>query len=157
MIQGINHITIATKDLERSFSFYKDVLNFKPIMRHSRGAYFLAGDLWFCLDLDPLTRENPLPEYTHFAFGVEQNHFVSIADRIEHSGAKIWKRNKSEGDSIYFLDPDGHKLEIHVGSWERRIKSVKENPWEEGINFFIVKFLGEKCQPMESGHRFRNF
>lgn len=65
MISGINHITIAVKNLEESFSFYKNVLGFQPLMRHSKGAYFLAGDLWFCLDLDSTTRKEPLPEYTH--------------------------------------------------------------------------------------------
>lgn len=136
MIRGLNHITVAVKNLEKSFEFYRDVLGFKPLMKHAKGAYFLAGDLWFCLDLDATTRPEALPEYTHFAFTVEASDFPALADKIKKSGAKIWKENVSEGDSLYFLDPDGHKLEIHVGNWQTRLRSAKEKPWNSSLEFF---------------------
>lgn len=118
---GIDHITIAVRELERSFVFYRDVLGFKPLMKHSKGAYFLAGDFWFCIVLDSRARISALPEYTHFAFGISPGDFASIVARIEGSGAPIWQDNKSEGESLYFLDPDNHKLEVHVGSWRSRL------------------------------------
>ena len=136
MITGLNHITVSVVDLKKSFHFYHDVLGFKPLMRHSKGAYFLAGDLWFCLDLDPLTRISELAEYTHFAFSVDQRDFDNLASKIKASGAKVWKENKSEGDSLYFLDPDGHKLELHVGGWQSRIKNAQEKNWVEEMEFF---------------------
>lgn len=136
MIQGLNHITIAVSDLERSFDFYANVLGFKPLMRHEKGAYFLAGDLWFCLDLDPQTRSGALPEYTHFAFSVNAEDFEMFSKKITAAGAKIWKENKSEGDSLYVLDPDGHKLEIHVGSWQSRLETYKSNPKYNYMTFF---------------------
>ena len=137
MITGINHITIAVKDLERSFLFYRNVLQFKPLMRHSKGAYFLAGNLWFCLDLDVKTRSGPLPEYTHIAFSVSQSNFHQVAASIKSADLKIWKENKSEGDSIYFLDPDGHKLEVHVGDWRSRLKSIEMSPWNSSVEIFF--------------------
>ncbi len=136
MLKGINHITIAVKNLEKSFNFYKDILGFKPLMKHSKGAYFLLGDLWFCLELDSNTRSEPLPEYTHIAFSVDSNDFEAISDKIVLSGSKIWKENRSEGDSLYFLDPDGHKLEIHVGDWKSRLESYKCRSDLEEIVFY---------------------
>lgn len=136
MISGINHITIAIKDLEKSFAFYRDVLGFRPLMKHSKGAYFLAGETWFCLELDSQARAVELPEDTHFAFGVSQEGFAAARERIIQSGAKSWKVNKSEGDSHYFLDLDGHKLEIHVGDWRSRLQSAKEKPWNDSLVFF---------------------
>ncbi|KAB8321112.1 hypothetical protein SD81_006350 [Tolypothrix campylonemoides VB511288] len=49
MITGINHINLSVKDLEESFKFYQEVLGFQPIAKWKKGAYFLAGDLWFCI------------------------------------------------------------------------------------------------------------
>lgn len=40
MITGINHITLAIKDLNKSFAFYANVLGFKPLVRWDKGAYF---------------------------------------------------------------------------------------------------------------------
>lgn len=128
MIQGINHINLSVKSLEESFEFYKSVLGFKPLMRKKKSAYFLAGDLWFCLEEDPAVRGATLPEYTHIAFSVEQKDFAAIALKIKNSGATIFKENHSEGDSIYFVDPNGHKLEIHVGSWQSRLASYRNQP-----------------------------
>ena len=136
MIQGFNHITVAVRDLEMSFNFYRDVLQFRPLMKHSKGAYFLAGESWFCLDLDSTVRKEPLPEYTHFAFGIAQTDFNEFSRRIIESGAKLWKENRSEGDSLYFLDPDGHKLELHVGDWKSRLNSIREKPWNSTVEFF---------------------
>ena len=128
MIQGINHITLSVKSLDESFTFYRDVLGFRPLMRKPKSAYFLAGDLWFCLEEDPAVRTHSLPEYTHVAFSVEQKDFALMAEKIKNSNVTLFKENKSEGDSIYFLDPNGHKLEIHVGSWQSRLNSYRGQP-----------------------------
>ena len=44
-----------------------------------------------------------------------------------------FKENHSEGESFYFLDPDGHKLEIHVGDWQSRLTTKRQNPggWQQ--------------------------
>jgi glutathione S-transferase fosA5 len=136
MITGLNHLTLSTKDLEPSFTFYRDVLGLRPLLRHLRGAYLLAGDFWLCLDLDPLTRSGPLPEYTHLAWTVGPNDFSALSEKIKSSGARIWKENKSEGNSLYFLDPDGHKLEIHVGNWRARLRDAARTRWGESMEFF---------------------
>ncbi|MEC9283324.1 MAG: VOC family protein, partial [Bdellovibrionota bacterium] len=50
MIRGLSHITLSVRDLEESFLFYKDTLGFKPLLRRVKSVYFLAGDLWFCIE-----------------------------------------------------------------------------------------------------------
>ena len=136
MITGINHINLSVKDLKESFQFYQEVLGFKAIARWKKGAYFLAGDLWFCIFKDENTRDAPLKEYTHIAFTVSEQDFEKISQRIKNSQAKIWQQNTSEGASIYFTDPNHHKLEIHVSDLATRIKAAKENPYE-GMEFFV--------------------
>lgn len=136
MIRGVNHITLSVRDVEESLNFYTQVLGFRPIARWGEGAYLLVGDMWIALVLDKTVRKNALPEYTHIAFTVLDEDFESVSKCIKLSGAKIWQDNKSEGASLYFLDPNGHKLEIHASDLENRIKTAKKSPWE-GLEFFV--------------------
>jgi catechol 2,3-dioxygenase-like lactoylglutathione lyase family enzyme len=136
MITGVNHITLSVRDIDRSFGFYVEALSAKPLARWRTGAYLLAGDLWLCLTLDERTRPAALPEYSHIAFNVPDAAFNDIAERIRSSGATIWQANRSEGPSLYFLDPDGHKLEIHAGDWRTRLAAMKREPWEDNIEYF---------------------
>lgn len=136
MIKGLNHVTLAVSDLETSFMFYQDTLDRKPLARWQRGAYFLAGDLWLCLSLDQATRTLPLPEYTHLAFTIENQDFEDWRTRLKNSQIPEWKENTSEGDSLYILDPDGHKLELHSGEWHSRLAATKVSPYK-GMEFFV--------------------
>ena len=124
MIIGLNHITLACKDIEKSFAFYRDIIGFKPLVKWDKGAYFLVGDLWFCLNVDVKREANAC--YTHYAFSVTIDQFDEITQKIIASGVELFKDNSSPGKSLYFLDPDGHKLEIHVGSWQSRIQAKRE-------------------------------
>ena len=61
--------------------------------------------------------------------------FDELADRIRSSGATIFQDNVTEGPSYSnFLDPDGHKLEIHIGDLASRMSAAKKAPWE-GLQF----------------------
>ncbi|WP_413172422.1 VOC family protein [Anabaena azotica] len=136
MITGINHITLSVRNLEESISFYTNVLDFRLLAKWTKGAYLSAGDIWLALILDQKVRASPLPEYTHIGLTVSIEDFPILSQRIQQSGTKIWQDNKSEGDSLYFLDPNDHKLEIHASDLETRIKTAKESPWE-GLEFFV--------------------
>jgi glutathione S-transferase fosA5 len=102
----------------------------------AKGAYLLAGDFWLCLALDERTRSAALPEYSHIAFSVRDPEFSDAVQRIVNAGATIWQTDRSEGPSLYFLDPDGHKLEIHTGDWRTRLAAMKRAPWESDIQYF---------------------
>lgn len=136
MVGALNHVTLSVRDLERAFAFYCEVLGFRPLAKWARGAYLLAGEsTWICLTLDPRTREVPLPEYTHLAFSVTLENFVSASARVRSSGAIEWQPNTSEGSSHYFLDPDGHKLELHVGDWRSRLEACRAAPYDDMVFF----------------------
>lgn len=127
MISGLNHITIAVSDLETSFHFYTEILGLKGHVKWENGAYLSADDLWFCLSVDQV---DPKEDYTHIAFTISESEYSSYCDRLRQHKVVEWKVNKSEGLSFYFLDPDGHKLEIHVGSLEDRLQSLKVQPYQ---------------------------
>jgi catechol 2,3-dioxygenase-like lactoylglutathione lyase family enzyme len=124
-IQGLNHLTLAVTDLERSVSFYRDVLGLELRALWAEGAYLEAGALWLCLSVDGPAGDRS--DYTHYAFDVAAEDFDALSDRVR-AHAALWKDNRSEGASLYFLDPDGHRLELHVGSLATRLARYLADP-----------------------------
>jgi catechol 2,3-dioxygenase-like lactoylglutathione lyase family enzyme len=121
-ISGINHLTLAVRDLDRALGFYVDGLGCRLRARWDRGAYLEAGGLWLCLELDVEARA--WNDDTHIAFSVTPSELETLA-----VGAPVWKENRSEGASRYILDPDGHKLELHVGDLASRLHACRERPY----------------------------
>jgi catechol 2,3-dioxygenase-like lactoylglutathione lyase family enzyme len=135
MIRGINHITLSVVDIEESFQFYTKILGFRPVMRSSFSAYLQGGSLWLALQAG---LSAPLPasaDYSHVAFDVDQAEFEAVADRLRAHGVREWQSNRTEGDSIYFLDPNGHKLEIHAGALAQRVRSGKAS-WGPSVRWY---------------------
>ncbi len=126
-IRGLNHITLAVSQLDRSIAFYSELLNFTAVVKWNFGAYLTLGELWLCLSLD---KPDKNIDYSHIAFDVDGREFESCREQLLNRGVKQWKENKSEGESFYFIDPDGHKLELHVGDLSTRLRSLLKRPYE---------------------------
>ncbi len=122
MITGVNHITFGARNLETSFRFYTYVLGLRPVLRWAKGAYLLAGEFWVALILDEEQSRNSDRGYSHVAFSVQPPQFERLSERIKMSGDRIWQQNQSEGPSLYFTDPDGHKLELHASDLSARLQ-----------------------------------
>jgi catechol 2,3-dioxygenase-like lactoylglutathione lyase family enzyme len=129
MLTGLNHLTLSVHDLDRSVVFYRDTLGLRLHARWDRGAYLSAGDLWLCLSLDAGTAISA-NGYTHYAFSISQEDFPAFAASLRTAGVAEWQQNRSAGDSLYFLDPDGHQLEIHAGSLAQRLAACRAAPYQ---------------------------
>lgn len=127
MISGLNHITIAVSDVNNSIEFYSNVLGFTGHVAWDAGAYLSSNGVWLCLSLGV---PKPSQDYSHLAWTVDESAFAELSESIIASGATLWKSNESEGNSLYFLDPDGNKLEIHVGGLQERLASLKDKPYK---------------------------
>lgn len=126
MLRGLNHITIAVSNLEQSLLFYSGLLGMQAHVRWDKGAYLSLGDLWFCLSCDDVS---PAKDYSHIALDIAEVDFPAFAVKLRQAGVKEWKQNKSEGCSLYLLDPDGHQLEVHSGDLQSRLDSLKDQPY----------------------------
>ena len=126
MLQGLNHITIAVSNLDRSLAFYVELLGMKAHVRWDTGAYLGLADMWFCLSCD-----KPIPnqDYSHIALTIAEKDFTALASKLREAGVIEWKQNISEGKSIYFLDPDGYKLELHCGNLQSRLAALTQRPY----------------------------
>ena len=123
-VRGLNHITLAVRDVSASVKFYEDALGLKLHKQWRGGAYLSAGDLWLCLSQDDEADEAHRADYTHLAFDTSIEEFDALTSRIKRAGGRQWKDNRSEGMSFYFLDLEGHKLELHVGDLQSRLAAM---------------------------------
>ena len=137
MLSGLNHLTLAVSELAPSIAFYHRLLGLRLHARWDSGAYLSCGDLWLCLSLDAQRRtiSPQKSDYTHYAFSVSEEGFAQTVARLEKQGVTVWKENRSEGESYYFLDPDGHKLELHIGNLAQRLAACRQQPYQ-GMVFF---------------------
>lgn len=135
MLNGLNHLTLAVSDLSRSVHFYQATLGLHLHARWDHGAYLSAGELWLCLSRDPNRASVSGADYTHYAFTVADNAFADFVQALRKAGVVEWKDNRSEGASFYFLDPDGHQLEAHVGDLASRLQACRDWPYA-GMQFF---------------------
>ncbi|PML79166.1 fosfomycin resistance glutathione transferase [Enterovibrio norvegicus] len=126
MLSGLNHITLSVSHLDTSLTFYTKQLGFKGHVKWDDGAYLSLGDIWLCLSLG---RPCEKTDYTHIALTVEESAYATFVEKIRAAGVSEWKQNKSEGHSLYLLDPDDHKLEIHVGTLANRLESLNRKPY----------------------------
>ena len=129
MLTGLNHLTLAVVDLSRSVEFYRTLPGIKLAARWEAGAYLSLGDLWLCLSLDERRVSAQQPDYTHYAFSVAQDDFEAVTVCLRRLNVTEWKSNSSEGDSFYFADPDGHRLEVHVGNLASRLEQCRRQPY----------------------------
>lgn len=125
MINGLNHITMAVSELDTSLRFYQK-LGFVPEVKWNTGAYLSQGDIWLCLSLGKVL---PGADYTNICFSINAETYKKFECFLKQENVKQWKANSSEGDSLYFNDPDGHKLEVHVGTLESRLQSLRQSPY----------------------------
>ena len=124
MINGINHITISVKNIETAYSFYKNILGLKPVMKSSKSAYFLAGKIWIALD----QKEHYIPSenYSHICFNIKKGKYKYFIKKLKEYKIKEWQNNETEGESLYILDDSGNKLELHFNTLKERIKYGKK-------------------------------
>jgi predicted lactoylglutathione lyase len=76
-----------------------------------------------------------LKEYTHLAFTIDAADFDATVAKMQAAGVQSWQENRSPGNSFYFLDPDGHKLELHVANLKDRLQALAANPPKELVLF----------------------
>ena len=91
-------------------------------------AYLSLGDLWLCLSVGPVT---PRRDYTHLALACTEAEFGALSARLE-AASEVWQENRSDAPSLYVLDPDGHRVELHAGTLERRLAHYRAHP-DKGV------------------------
>lgn len=127
MIEGLSHITLVTRDLDRMEEILTGVLDARRIYDSgdrtfslSRERFFLIQNIWIAI-----MEGAGLPRsYNHIAFKIAEADYDLYLQRIEKMGLDVKpprSRVEGEGRSIYFYDHDNHMFELHTGTLERRL------------------------------------
>ncbi len=121
--ERIGHVVIKVRDLGRSRAFYTEVLGMEVMNDSSQaGLLFLAnhGRDHHELALLEVGLQATQPDgralgLAHIAFRLEKAEQLEAAyDELKDRGVPIsFTVNHGITDSIYFLDPDGHELEVY--------------------------------------------
>ncbi|WP_106767112.1 VOC family protein [Paenibacillus faecalis] len=120
VITKFDHIQLDVADIEESVKFYSDVFGFevKEVGLRALTRWVIVGNenqLFLCMHEFPEGRgvENEGLEITHFGLIVEE--FDEVLNRLKSFNVKLFYEEPVQyhsSRSIYFLDPNGYKLEI---------------------------------------------
>lgn len=130
----IGHVHLKVSDLERSVSFYRDVLGFTVQMMYGTDAAFLSAggyhhhlglNTWESAGAEPAPRRAPglyhvailLPEERDLALALRQ----VLEARVPLTGASDHGVSKA----VYLDDPDGNGIELY---WDRPKELWPTNP-----------------------------
>ncbi len=132
-IEGLSHITLITRNLDRMSAIVEGALGGRVIYSSgddtfsiSREKFFDVGGLWIAV----MEGESlPGRTYNHIAFKIPASAIDEYRRRIEGLGLEIREsrpRVEGEGHSLYFYDDDNHLFELHTGTLEERLERYRQ-------------------------------
>ena len=139
-IQGIDHVAINVRDIEKSLDFYTQVIGLKITDREPSKPgieYFLdcGPSLIGIIQAKDFNSQHAFENEglgaNHFSFRVHANDFEPMIKRLEENNVTIeFAKKREKSWSLYFYDIDGNKLEFT--SWpiedslpaEQRVKEI---------------------------------
>ena len=119
-LEGIDHVALAVRDVERSARWYQDVLGLSRLHREVWGSFpAVVGVGTTSLALFPVASgrpDGPPGRETicvrHVAFRVDRRNFERAQAELRARGIELEFQDHQIAHSIYLRDPDGHQLEI---------------------------------------------
>jgi len=119
-IDHLDHVALAVKDLKRSTQWYQEVLGLERRYQEAWGEVpTMLGAGNTCVALFPTKTQEPssTPDYNtiamrHLAFRVSRKNFEQAQIEFRERGIAYEFEDHDIAQSIYFSDPDGHRLEL---------------------------------------------
>lgn len=119
-VEGIDHVALSVRDLERSAQWYMDVLGFKRLHEGLwDGVPVFIGKGTTALALFPAKPDSKSPSHSrdeikmlHLAMRANRKNFLAAQEELKRRSIEFDFQDHEVAHSIYFRDPDGHKLEI---------------------------------------------
>jgi lactoylglutathione lyase len=121
LVKKLLHTRYRVSDLEKTVSFYRDVLGLEEVRRHKSGrgselVFFKAPDSEELIEICKYDGSGPVicgPDLTHLAFEVED--LTAFAKHAESLGYSLsdGPHHSTSGSIIAFIDaPEGYEIEL---------------------------------------------
>ena len=118
--EGIDHVALAVRDVAMSVKWYQEVLGLKRLHEQAWGdhpAVVGVGNTAIALFQVDGDSPNPPPgrdtlAMRHLAFRVNSSNFDKARVALSERGIPFEFQDHDISLSIYFTDPDGHRIEI---------------------------------------------
>ena len=121
MIKKLLHTRYRVKDLEKTVSFYKDVLGLEEVRRHTSGrgsqlVFFKAPGSSEEIEICKFDESGPVqvgPDLTHLAFEVDDIEAFARQSAAKGYPLSDGPHKSSGGGAIAFIDaPEGYEVEL---------------------------------------------
>jgi len=130
-LEGIDHLAMSVRDVERAAQWYIDVLGFERLHEGMwDGIPVFIGKGTTALALFPVRSHGTSRlsgpadvRMLHLALRANRQNFLAAQEELRRRGIKFEFQDHEISHSIYFRDPDGHKLEITTYDLEGRASS----------------------------------
>jgi catechol 2,3-dioxygenase-like lactoylglutathione lyase family enzyme len=118
-VEGIDHVAMSVSDVERAAQWYIEVLGFKRLHEGMwDGVPVFIGRGTTALALFPIrANERSISDrggirMLHLAMRANRKNFLAAQEELKQRGIRFEFQDHEVAHSIYFRDPDGHRLEI---------------------------------------------
>ncbi len=132
-LEGIDHVALGVRDIERSAKWYIEVLGFERLhedMWEGVPTFIGKGNTGIALfparsDAKPTSSSHRELRMLHLAFRANRQNFLAAQRELEKRGIKFEFSDHEISHSIYFRDPDGHQLEITTYDLEGAAEKIR--------------------------------
>jgi catechol 2,3-dioxygenase-like lactoylglutathione lyase family enzyme len=119
-LEGIDHVALGVRDIERSVKWDTEVLGFELLhegMWDGVPTFIGKGTTGIALfpaspNAKTTSSSHRELRMLHLAFRASRENFATAQRELEKRGIEFEFQNHEISHSIYFGDPDGHALEI---------------------------------------------
>jgi catechol 2,3-dioxygenase-like lactoylglutathione lyase family enzyme len=119
-LEGIDHVALGVRDIERSVKWYTEVLGLELLhegMWNGVPTFIGKGNTGIALfPASANAKSTPSTgrdiRMLHLAFRANRDGFLAAQGELKKRGIKFEFQDHEISHSIYFRDPDGHQLEI---------------------------------------------
>jgi catechol 2,3-dioxygenase-like lactoylglutathione lyase family enzyme len=119
-LEGIDHVALAVPDVERSAAWFIEVLGFERLHKEMwDGVPAFVGKGTTAIALfprqprDSATKSDPGGvDMLHLALRADRRNFLDAQEDLKKRGIKFTFEDHEISHSIYFRNPDGHRIEI---------------------------------------------